>query len=139
MKQKLILIFSLLVSTVIIAQENPQSVALQEAINYGLEHNRTVKNAALDIQAAEKQKWETIATGLPQISGNASYQDFLKLQTQVVPAQAFGGPAGEYAAINFGIKQNFNATATLNQLLFDGSYLVGLRSEERRVGKDGSG
>ncbi|WP_100610271.1 TolC family protein [Confluentibacter lentus] len=128
MKQKLILIFSLLISAVIIAQENPQNFSLEEAINYGLEHNRTVKNAALDIQAAEKQKWETIATGLPQISGNASYQDFLKLQTQVVPAQAFGGPAGEYAAINFGIKQNFNATATLNQLLFDGSYLVGLQS-----------
>ncbi|WP_239970564.1 TolC family protein [Confluentibacter citreus] len=115
-------------STVIMAQENPQSFSLEEAINYGLEHNRTIKNAALDIQAAEKQKWETIATGLPQISGNASYQDFLKLQTQVVPAEAFGGPAGEYAAINFGIKQNFNATATLDQLLFDGSYLVGLQS-----------
>ena len=128
MKQKLILIFSLLMSTVIIAQENSQSFSLEEAIIYGLEHNRTVKNAALDIQAAEKQKWETIATGLPQLSGNASYQDFLKLQTQVVPAEAFGGPAGEYAAINFGIKQNFNATATLNQLLFDGSYLVGLQS-----------
>ncbi|PKQ44706.1 TolC family protein [Confluentibacter flavum] len=128
MKQKLILIFSLFISTIILAQESNQSFSLEDAINYGLEHNRTVKNAALDIQAAEKQKWETIATGLPQISGNASYQDFLKLQTQVVPAEAFGGPAGEYAAINFGIKQNFNATATLNQLLFDGSYLVGLQS-----------
>jgi outer membrane protein TolC len=127
MKQKLILIFSLLMSTVIMAQENPQNFSLEEAINYGLEHNRTVKNAALDIQAAEKQKWETIATGLPQLSGNASYQDFLKLQTQVVPGAAFGSTE-EYIPINFGIKQNFNATATLNQLLFDGSYLVGLQS-----------
>src|SRR5690606_29654511 len=116
------------ISTVMMAQENPQSFSLQEAINYGLEHNRTVKNAVWDIQAAEKQKWETIATGLPQISANASYQDYLKLQTQVVPAEAFGGPAGEYAAINFGIKQTFNSSATLNQLLFDGSYLVGLQS-----------
>ncbi|WP_111308447.1 TolC family protein [Confluentibacter sediminis] len=128
MKRKLIIIFSLLISTVVLAQENSYSFSLEEAINYGLEHNRTVKNAALDIQAAERQKWETIATGLPQISGNASYQDYLKLQTQVVPAEAFGGPAGEYAAINFGIKQTFNASATINQLLFDGSYLVGLQS-----------
>ena len=28
----------------------------------------------------------------------------------------------------FGAKQNLNATITLNQLLFDGSYLVGLQS-----------
>ena len=128
MKQILTIFFSLLISTSIFAQETPQSFSLEEAINYGLEHNRTVKNAALDIQAAEKQKWETIATGLPQLNGSVSYQDFLKLQTQVVPAEAFGGPPGQLNPINFGVKQNFNATATLSQLLFDGSYLVGLQS-----------
>src|SRR5690606_27262004 len=128
MKQLLIIILAATIPTLVAAQETSQSFSLEEAINFGLEHNRSVKNAAYDIQAAEKQKWETIATGLPQISGSVSYQDFLKLQTQVVPAEAFGGPPGEYAAINFGIKQNLNASATLNQLLFDGSYLVGLQS-----------
>lgn len=128
MKQTLTIILGILISIQVNAQELPNSFSLEEAIAYGLEHNRTVKNAAYDIQAAEKQKWETIATGLPQLSGSVSYQDFLKLQTQVVPAEAFGGPPGEYAAINFGIKQNLNASATLSQLLFDGSYLVGLQS-----------
>lgn len=128
MNQKLILIFSLLFSTLAIAQENPQSFSLEEAITYGLEHNRTVKNAAYDIQAAERQKWETIATGLPQLNGAVSYQDFLKLRTQVVPADAFGGPPGTLVPINFGVKQNLDASATLSQLLFDGSYLVGLQS-----------
>lgn len=128
MKQTLTIILGILISIQVNAQEVPNSFSLEEAIVYGLEHNRTVKNAAYDIQAAEKQKWETIATGLPQLSGSVSYQDFLKLQTQVVPAEAFGGPPGEYAAINFGIKQNLNASATLSQLLFDGSYLVGLQS-----------
>ncbi|MBU3822186.1 TolC family protein [Flavobacteriaceae bacterium XHP0103] len=128
MKQTLIIILGILISIQVDAQEDPKSFSLEEAITYGLEHNRNVKNAAYDIQAAEKQKWETIATGLPQINGSVSYQDFLKLQTQVVPAEAFGGPPGEYAAINFGIKQNLNASATFSQLLFDGSYLVGLQS-----------
>src|SRR5690606_36178892 len=33
-----------------------------------------------------------------------------------------------FIPLRFGTKQNVNATATLSQLLFDGSYLVGLQS-----------
>ena len=36
--------------------------------------------------------------------------------------------AGEFAEISFSTKQNMNAAATLTQLLFNGSYLVGLQS-----------
>lgn len=128
MKKKLILLFSLLISFATFSQENAQSFSLQEAIDYALENNRTVKNAELDIKAAEKQKWETIATGLPQLSGSVDYQDFIKQQVQVNPASVFGGPEGEFIEGTFGLKQNVNATATLSQLLFDGSYLVGLQS-----------
>ncbi|MEP1487764.1 MAG: TolC family protein [Algibacter sp.] len=128
MNNKLILIFSLLCSLTLFSQEDKQSFSLQEAIDYALENNRTAKNAALDIKAAEKQKWETIATGLPQLSGTVDYQDFIKQQIQVNPASLFGGPEGEVVEGTFGLKQNVNATATLSQLLFDGSYLVGLQS-----------
>lgn len=128
MKKKLIILFSLLISFATFSQENTQSFSLQEAIDYALENNRTAKNAALDIKAAEKQKWETIATGLPQLSGSVDYQDFIKQQVQVNPASLFGGPEGEVVEGTFGLKQNVNATATLSQLLFDGSYLVGLQS-----------
>jgi len=128
MKNKLILIFSLLISFAIFSQENKQSFSLQEAIDYALENNRTSKNASRDIDAAYKQKWETIATGLPQLNAGIDYQDFIKQQIQVIPADAFGGPKGELAAIEFSVKQNVNASATLSQLIFDGSYLVGLQS-----------
>ncbi|MBV7268747.1 TolC family protein [Winogradskyella luteola] len=110
------------------AQDIPTSFTLQEAIDYALENNRNAKNAARDIEAAKKQKWETTATGLPQIDANINYQNFLKQQVSVVPAEFFGGEPGEFAEVIFGTKQNVNATATLNQLLFDGSYLVGLQS-----------
>ncbi len=128
MKRKLILIFSLIISFAAFPQENAQSFSLQEAIDFALENNRTAKNASRDIEAAYKQKWETIATGLPQINGAVDYQDFIKQQVQVIPADAFGGPEGEFSAVEFGLKQNVNASATLNQLIFDGSYLVGLQS-----------
>lgn len=101
---------------------------LEEAIAYALEHNRSVKNAARDIEAAKQQKWETTATGLPQIDANVDYQNFLKQQITLIPAEFVGGEPGEFTEVIFGSKQNMNATVTLRQLLFDGSYLVGLQS-----------
>jgi len=120
--------FVLLFFNYCLAQETPTSLSLQEAIDYALENNRQAKNASRDIELAEKQKWETIATGLPQLNANINYQNFLKQQVSVVPAEFFGGDPGEFAEVIFGTQQNATATATLNQLIFDGSYIVGLQS-----------
>ncbi len=128
MKYKLILIFSLFLSIYGFSQENKLSFTLQEAIDYALLNNRTAKNAALDIEAAKQQKWETTSTGLPQISAEIGYQNFLKQQVSLIPAEFFGGNPGEFAEVIFATKQSVNATATLNQKIFDGSYLVGLQS-----------
>ena len=127
MKHLSILIFLLLFSLGF-SQVYPERLSLQEAIDYALENNRIVKNAARDIEVAKKQKWETIATGLPQLDANINYQNFLKQQVSVIPAEFFGGNPGEFAEVIFGTKQNAIATATLNQLIFDGSYIVGLQS-----------
>jgi len=66
--------------------------SLKEAVNYALEHNYSVLNSGRDLIDAQKQKWETIATGLPQISGAINYQNQLKqIQSQfpsiLVPEQ----------------------------------------------------
>lgn len=128
MRQSLILIIFLSFVSFGFSQEGTISFSLQQAIDYALENNRQVKNANRDIDAAEEQKWETIATGLPQIDGNINYQNFLKQQVQVIPGEFFGGTPGELIPVIFGTQQNANASATLNQLIFDGSYLVGLQS-----------
>jgi outer membrane protein TolC len=109
-------------------QDAPTSFNLQEAIDYALENNRKAKNATRDIDAAKQQKKETTAIGLPQIDAVINYQNFLKQQVSIIPAEFFGGNPGEFAEVIFGTKQSASATATLNQLLFDGSYLVGLQS-----------
>ncbi|TBN02414.1 TolC family protein [Hyunsoonleella flava] len=127
MKQKLILYFCLLFSVTLFSQEENLSFSLQEAIDFALENNRTAKNAQRDIEAAKKQKWETIATGLPQINGSIDYQNFLKQQVTVIPSD-FSDPNSELVPVIFGTTQNVNASATLSQLIFDGSYIVGLQS-----------
>jgi outer membrane protein TolC len=121
-------ILFLLITTVSFSQEVLQTLSLQEAIDYALENNRTAKNAQRDIQAAKQQKWETIASGLPQLSATIDYNHWLKQQVSLIPAEFFGGNPGEFTEVAFGTKQTMNATATLNQKIFDGSYLVGLQS-----------
>jgi len=110
------------------SQVAPTQFSLQEAIDFALKNNRNSINAQFDIEAAKAQKWETTASGLPQINASVDYQNFLKQQVQVLPAEFFGGQPGEFTEVIFGTKQNMNATATLSQQIFDGSYIVGLQS-----------
>lgn len=110
------------------AQKENLQLSLEEAVTYAIENNRTAKNAALDIEAAKKQKWETTAIGLPQIDAKIDYQNWIKQQVSLLPGEIVGGTPGTFIPVAFGTKQSVNATATLNQLLFDGSYLVGLQS-----------
>ncbi|UOB15979.1 TolC family protein [Abyssalbus ytuae] len=117
-----------LILLIAISTSAQQSFSLEEAIDFALENNRTAINASRDIDAAKKQKWETTASGLPQISAAIDYQNYLKQPVSLIPAEFFGGEPGEFAEVTFGTKQNVNAVATLNQLIFDGSYLVGLQS-----------
>jgi outer membrane protein len=131
MKKKLILTLLFLVS-ILQAQEKSQSYSfsLQQAIDHALQNNYSVINANRDIEAAKQKKKETATIGLPQINGNISYLNNFDFTLQGVSGNAFN-PAGDPDAISlfaFGTKHNMNSTLTLSQLIFDGSYLVGLQS-----------
>ncbi|PIV16003.1 MAG: transporter [Flavobacteriales bacterium CG03_land_8_20_14_0_80_35_15] len=109
-------------------QEKPLQFSLDEAVTYALSHSYTIKNAKLAIDAAKKKKWETTTIGLPQVSATVDYQNFLKQVVTLLPAEIFGGTPGTFNEVTFGTKQNLHTTITMNQLLFDGSYLIGLQS-----------
>jgi outer membrane protein len=126
-------------------------LSLKQAINYALENNYNTKAARNDIKSANEKVWETTAIGLPQINGKVDYQKFLKQPVSLLPAAAFdnresvvqtvedffditresspNAPDG-FIPVVFGTKQNINASVTLTQLLFDGSYLVGLQASK---------
>ena len=108
--------------SVLQAQDFPEAVTLEEAIEFGLENNRNIINANLEVQKAYKEKWKTIATGLPQLRARADYQNFIELPTSLIPAQFFGGNDGEFAEVQFGTPQTMSAGITLNQLIFDTYY-----------------
>ena len=112
------------------AQEEPTSFSLQEAIDYALKYNYSILNADRDLLDAQKQKWEVIASGLPQISAAVSYQNQLKQPVNQIPAEFFGGEPGTFAEVVFGQPQSVTAFATLTQQIFDGSYIVGVQATQ---------
>ncbi|NND79775.1 MAG: TolC family protein, partial [Maribacter sp.] len=84
------------------SQEQAYSFTLDEAIAFALENNYSAINADRDILDAKKQKWETIASGLPQITGDIGYQNQLKQPVSLIPAEFFGGEPGTFVPITFG-------------------------------------
>ncbi len=128
MRIQFLSLFMLLLCAVGQSQEQPNSFSLDEAIAFALENNYSAINAERDIVDAQKQKWETIADGLPQISGDISYQNQLKQPISLIPAEFFGGEPGTFQPITFGQPQQATATATLRQQIFDGSYIVGVQA-----------
>jgi len=108
----------------------PNSFSLEEAIRYGLENSYNSQTASKEVAIALKQKWEIISQGLPQISANAEYRNNLVQPVTLLPGAIAGGEPGTFVPVTFGTKQNLTATATWNQLIFDGSYIVGIQSSK---------
>lgn len=109
------------------AQDN---FTLESAINYALKNNIQVKNAEIDNQIMAKKIWEIKAQGLPQVNASAQFQNFIDIPTQVLPANAFNpnAPEGELIGLQFGTNYNVNGGIQVNQLLFNGNYLIGLQA-----------
>ncbi|HZX59170.1 MAG TPA: TolC family protein [Mucilaginibacter sp.] len=105
-----------------------RNFSLQDCINYAYQHQDSVLNAALDVKSADYKVRETTGIGLPQISGSASFTDYVKIPTTLLPGQFFGQPAGTFVPVQFGVKYQSALGLSLTQLLFDGSYLVGLKA-----------
>tara|TARA_B100000925_G_scaffold69860_1_gene48349 strand:- start:733 stop:2070 length:1338 start_codon:yes stop_codon:yes gene_type:complete len=127
MKIKLLLIFWLFFNS-IFGQDLPESLTLNEAIEFGLSNNRSIINADREILKAKKERWKTIAIGLPQVSSQINYQNFLEMPISLVPSEFFGGKAGTFEELTFGTEQIMVGSVKMEQLLFDGSYLVGLEA-----------
>lgn len=123
-------------------------LSLQQAQEFALTNNQSILNANLDVEAAKKKVWETTAIGLPQVSGtySASYiiemPGFYKQFMEPSIAEAFTSLPDDYKQtldsaqwvsdqLNSALDDmRFSQTldVQVSQLIFSGSYLVGLQS-----------
>lgn len=125
----LITIFCICMAMQAIAQQKDTTANfnLQDAIAYAQTHQVSILNAKIDEEIAKNTVKQTFGIGLPQLSGNATFQDFLKIPTSLLPGEVFGEP-GTQIPVQFGVKYNSSVGLELSQLLFDGTYLVGLKA-----------
>ncbi len=128
MQNKLIILVLLLSSVGLGVKAQSQEYSLKEAQEYAIKNNYQAKNAIIDVAIAARKVKETIAGGLPQVNANISYNNFINLATQLIPGEFFGGEPGTYIEVQFGTKHNASIDAQLTQLIFSGSYFVGLKA-----------
>lgn len=131
MRNHFIILLGLCTITLAHSQEQVEqtySFSLEEAVAFALENNYSSINAERDLTDAQKQKWEVIASGLPQVDGTVSYQNQLKQPVSLIPGELAGGEPGTFVPVIFGVPQQIIATGTLKQQIFDGSYIVGVQA-----------
>lgn len=109
--------------------QDKSAFSLSDAKAYALENNQTILNSALDIESSVARKREILGMGLPQVGLTGSFNHFINLPVQVVGANFINPNAGpdETIAFTAGTKFSSNGTLQANQLLFNGSYLVGVQ------------
>lgn len=106
-----------------------QALTLAAAKEYAVKNAFQVKSKSFDAQTAKLQTEELIAVGLPQINGSIQYQNFIDRPTSILPGDFFGRP-GQNVAVQFGVPQTLTAGISASQLLFDGSWLIGLQASK---------
>jgi outer membrane protein TolC len=104
-----------------------QGFSLRSAQEFAVEHSYDIVRSQMDILAAKKKVRETVSSGFPQINSTIDYMNNLKLATILIP-DIFGGDPDEKIPVQFGTKHNASASFTLSQLVFSGSYFVGLKT-----------
>ena len=132
-KMNLLLLLMAMGTLGIKAQESPMSFSLEEAEQYAMENSYVLQNTNKDVVIAQKQVWETISTGLPQVSGTANYTSFLNLPVSLIPAEFVGGEPGTYIPVKFGQDFSSDFGLSVSQQIFDGSWIVGVSSAELYV------
>lgn len=131
MKYKLHLLLLFLVWTSQVkaqSEPNDYSFNLNEAIGYAQKHQATILNAQLDEDIAKNTVKKTVGIGLPQVNGNYTFQDFIDIPTVLIPGSFVGQPGSENVRAKFGVKYQSVLGLEASQLLFDGSYIVGLQA-----------
>jgi outer membrane protein len=130
------LLTSAFILLAITAVSGQQKFSLEDAKHYAYANNKRLTNAALSVDKANQQMKETTAIGLPQVNMSGSFNHFINLPVQVVDASFFNPMAPDGETISFRAGTTYNASGTLqaSQMVFNGSYIVGLQVAKLFIG-----
>lgn len=123
-----------------------KTFTLEEAIQYAEKNSRTLQIQQLDLSDAEDLLTEYKSIGMPKLTGGVNYNYFINIPTNILPD--FISPSvyevlfkenvlprkdlsfGSGIPAQFGTKNNLTGKLDFSTLLFDGSFLVGLKAQK---------
>ena len=111
-----------------------QTLSLKQCIDTALQYNRTIKLSQRDVYIANEKNKEIKGNLLPKLNGMADYRYYTDLPYQLMPAAAFGGPAGTYKEVQFGVPQSLNANLQLSAPLYNPNVISAIKTT--RVAKE---
>jgi len=119
-KQLILILFLLLFYTGSIAQ-GKLTLSVEEARQYALEFNKTLKNSELSVLQSQEQLRETIAGGLPQVSATADYTNAMGAEISIQFDE-------NLPPTKIPIKPTSNFNLQVGQLIFNANYFIGIQT-----------
>ncbi|MDP4265893.1 MAG: TolC family protein [Bacteroidota bacterium] len=133
----LIVLFAVFLISVNLFAQNKNTFSLKEAMDYGLKNAYNNKTANLDYESAKKKVKEIITIGLPQINAGIDYNDFIQVPQVPLPESfsylinSFMPPGSPpQKTMSFQMEYNLNPKINVSQIIFDGSYIMGLQASK---------
>jgi len=115
--------------TILNSLKAQQKLTLLQAQDFAIKNANSVTQSRYDEELAKIQVDQVLAIGLPQLNGSVQFQNFLNLPTSIIPGAIFGAP-GQDVKVQFGVPYQMTAGLTGSQLLFDGSWFVGMQASK---------
>lgn len=119
-RKQILLILSLALTGMTGAQEK-LVLDLDAAREYALNYNRTLKNSDLAVSHSEQKLREAIASGLPQVNATTDYSNAMGAEISIQFDENL--PPSKIP-----IKPTSNFNLQVGQMIFNGSYFVGVQS-----------
>jgi outer membrane protein TolC len=132
MKKTKLLLLAFIAAWIVTNARAQSAFSMEEAVDYAIKNHASVKNALVGMQDAELQIKEIKYAGMPQINGQFAFTYNAIVPTSVLPANTFNpqAPEGEITKVRFGVPWGGQAGVGINQLIFDATWLVGLRAAD---------
>ena len=131
--RKILFTSLLLISFLSFSQK--KNLTLEECISLALENNENLKNSYLEEKISTALSKEYLSVGLPQISFDGGVKYNHEVQKSIIDISRFmpGVPEGTEQEVQFGQTYDGRMDLYVNQMIFNGSYFVGVSASRELI------
>ena len=125
----------LLILTSFSLKSQSQKLSLSECIDLAIENNENLKNSILEEKISKALSNEYLSIGFPQINfdGGIKYNHEVPKSSLDISRFMPGVPEGTEQEVQFGQAYDGRVDLFVNQMIFNGSYFVGLSAAKELI------